>query len=90
MSALRILNISTNNYSRCIFGDIATIATMNGMGMPFPQPGVAAAPWQEHRTADGRLYYYNGITKVTQWTKPEELMTPAEVSSSSLLNDLLG
>jgi len=55
---------------------------MNGMGGPFPPPG--ATTWQEHRTADGRIYYYNTITKVTQWTKPEELMTPAEVSFHAL------
>ncbi|TGO54036.1 hypothetical protein BOTNAR_0279g00100 [Botryotinia narcissicola] len=47
---------------------------MNGMN------GHAAVPalWQEARNADGRVYYYNTITKATQWTKPEDLMTPAE------------
>ncbi|PQE25746.1 formin binding protein [Rutstroemia sp. NJR-2017a BBW] len=47
---------------------------MNGIN------GHAAVPalWQEARNADGRVYYYNTITKETQWTKPEELMTPAE------------
>lgn len=45
-------------------------------GAAFPPP---AGTWQEHRTPDGRIYYYNAITKVTQWTKPEEIMTPAEV-----------
>lgn len=49
---------------------------MNGLNGHFPQPG--AAIWQEHRTPDGRLYYYNAATKVTQWTKPEEMMSPAE------------
>lgn len=49
---------------------------MNGMSGSFPPPGAA---WQEHRTPDGRSYYYNSATKVTQWTKPEDLMTPAEV-----------
>lgn len=39
--------------------------------------------WQEHRTPDGRSYYYNAATKVTQWTKPEELMAPAEVSPAA-------
>lgn len=49
---------------------------MNGVN------GHVAPPvlWQEARNADGRVYYYNAITKATQWTKPEELMTPAEVS----------
>ena len=41
--------------------------------------------WQEARNADGRVYYYNTQTKATQWTKPPELMTPAEVSCAQLL-----
>jgi len=45
---------------------------MNGIPAP---PGL----WQEARNAEGRVYYYNTITKATQWTKPEDLMTPAEV-----------
>lgn len=51
---------------------------MNGMPGHFPPPG--GATWTEHRTPDGRVYYYNPLTKVTQWTKPEEMMTPAEAS----------
>ena len=44
--------------------------------------GVAASPglWSEARNAEGRVYYYNTVTKATQWVKPAELMTPAEVS----------
>lgn len=45
---------------------------MNGHGPP-------SVLWQEAKNADGRIYYYNTITKATQWTKPEDLMTPAEV-----------
>lgn len=44
-------------------------------GIPGP-PGL----WNEAKNAEGRVYYYNTITKATQWTKPLELMTPAEVS----------
>lgn len=51
---------------------------MSGFAPPFPQP---AAAWQEHKTPEGRAYYYNNVTKVTQWTKPEEMMNMAEVSS---------
>lgn len=54
---------------------------MNGMHAPFPGPG--AAVWQEHRTPDNRTYYYNVTTKQTQWTKPEEMMTGAEVSPAA-------
>ena len=48
---------------------------MNGVNGHFGQP---PNPWQEYKSPDGRVYYYNSITKVTQWTKPEELMSPAE------------
>ncbi len=49
---------------------------MNGIN------GVAGPPalWSQASTQDGRVYYYNTQTKVTQWTKPLELMGPAEVS----------
>ncbi|KAM0507060.1 hypothetical protein ACHAP8_000686 [Fusarium lateritium] len=48
---------------------------MNGFGSPYGQP---ASAWQEHHTPDGRAYYYNATTKATQWTKPEDIMSPAE------------
>ncbi|KAJ5243129.1 uncharacterized protein N7469_001456 [Penicillium citrinum] len=47
---------------------------MNPMG----GPAGPASLWQEARNAEGRAYYYNVQTKVTQWAKPEELMTPVE------------
>jgi pre-mRNA-processing factor 40 len=52
---------------------------VNGINGHAAPPGL----WQEARNAEGRAYYYNTITKATQWTKPEELMTPAEVKSPS-------
>jgi pre-mRNA-processing factor 40 len=52
---------------------------MNGMNGHAPVPAL----WSEARNADGRVYYYNTVTKATQWTKPEELMTAAEVRSCS-------
>ncbi|OBT79990.1 hypothetical protein VF21_01166 [Pseudogymnoascus sp. 05NY08] len=47
---------------------------MNGINGHMAPPGL----WQEARNAEGRVYYYNTITKATQWTKPEELMTVVE------------
>jgi hypothetical protein len=66
--------------------DFATTHTMNGMN---GLNGHAASPglWQEARNSDGRVYYYNTITKATQWTKPEDLMTPAEVSAHDTLSN---
>jgi hypothetical protein len=58
---------------------------MNGINGHAPAPPL----WQEACNADGRVYYYNTITKATQWTKPEDLMTPAEVSFSTPRNVFL-
>lgn len=49
---------------------------MNGYGAQQAPP---VSSWAEHHTPDGRAYYYNSATQVTQWTKPEDMMTPAEV-----------
>ncbi len=38
-----------------------------------------ACDWSEHKSPDGRTYYYNGKTKQSLWEKPDELKTPAEV-----------
>lgn len=55
---------------------------MNGIAVVAGPSGL----WQEARNADGRVYYYNTQTKATQWTKPIELMTQAEVRSSDALH----
>jgi len=34
--------------------------------------------WTEHKTQDGRIYYYNVITKKSVWTKPDELKDETE------------
>lgn len=46
--------------------------------------GTVAPPelWKEAKNPEGRTYYYNTITKATQWTKPVELMSAAEVRIS--------
>lgn len=36
--------------------------------------------WSEHKAPDGRTYFYNSITKVSHWEKPEILKTQTEVS----------
>ena len=51
------------------------LVVMNGTNGTMASPGL----WQEARNSDGRVYYYNTQTKATQWNKPLELMTPAEV-----------
>lgn len=54
-----------------------------GMGDPS-----AASPstsnWSEHQANDGRVYYYNKVTKESVWSKPRELMTPQELAAPSV------
>ncbi|KAK9465884.1 hypothetical protein V1512DRAFT_276998 [Lipomyces arxii] len=40
--------------------------------------------WQEFKTAEGRVYFYNTQTKESRWTKPEELMSPLEAALSKI------
>ncbi|NXY11822.1 PR40A factor, partial [Pteruthius melanotis] len=40
--------------------------------------------WTEHKSPDGRTYYYNTETKQSTWEKPDDLKTPAEVSKSQI------
>lgn len=40
---------------------------------------VPTTEWTEHKSPDGRTYYYNNITKQSSWEKPDELKTIAEV-----------
>ena len=32
--------------------------------------------WKEAKTADGKTYYYNSVTKETSWTLPTPTPTP--------------
>ncbi|UJR14795.1 hypothetical protein I4U23_001783 [Adineta vaga] len=35
--------------------------------------------WSEHKAPDGRIYYYNAISKESRWDKPDELKSSVEV-----------
>uniref|UniRef100_A0A670YCF6 Pre-mRNA-processing factor 40 homolog A n=1 Tax=Pseudonaja textilis TaxID=8673 RepID=A0A670YCF6_PSETE len=58
------------------------------IGPPFPQisPKIfyrmfyfpQKSTWSEHKSPDGRTYYYNTETKQSTWEKPDDLKTPAE------------
>ncbi|KAG9284653.1 hypothetical protein G9A89_004695 [Geosiphon pyriformis] len=43
-----------------------------------PPPQSPASVWTEHSSPDGRKYYYNTITKLSSWDKPDELKTSEE------------
>lgn len=71
-------------------GGVPQMAGMPAMGGGFPvfsmpppnfAPPPASCEWSEHKSPDGRTYYYNSITKQSAWEKPDELKTSAEVCS---------
>ena len=37
---------------------------------PQAPPPASASPWQVHYTAEGRPYYYNTVSGLTQWDTP--------------------
>uniref|UniRef100_W5KUY9 Pre-mRNA-processing factor 40 homolog A n=1 Tax=Astyanax mexicanus TaxID=7994 RepID=W5KUY9_ASTMX len=57
---------------------------MPGMMMPPRMPAATMQPtgpksvWTEHKSLDGKTYYYNTETKQSTWEKPDELKSPAE------------
>ncbi|XP_045560394.1 pre-mRNA-processing factor 40 homolog A isoform X6 [Salmo salar] len=59
-------------------------AAMQPTGPPGVDTTVTAAPgtvksvWTEHKSMDGKTYYYNTETKQSSWEKPDDLKSPAE------------
>ncbi|KAI9013299.1 hypothetical protein BC832DRAFT_549319 [Gaertneriomyces semiglobifer] len=57
-------------------------APVTAMGPPHALPPPGGQPsqnlWTIHKTAEGRQYYFNNITKQSSWEKPEELKSPME------------
>lgn len=59
------------------------------MALPLPLPGqmdfsvsaanMVASNWAEYRGVDGRDYFYNKITKVSTYKKPDALRSPEEL-----------
>jgi pre-mRNA-processing factor 40 len=51
------------------------------------QGAVKTSPWQEYKTNDGRVYYYNTVTKESKWEKPagfiEASALPAAVTATA-------
>lgn len=50
---------------------------------------VSTSKWSEHKSPDGRTYYYNNLTKQSLWEKPDELKTVIEVSGSAQSTQLI-
>lgn len=36
--------------------------------------------WSEHVTPEGRKFYFNSITRTSQWEKPDDLKSPEELA----------
>ncbi|ANB14257.1 Prp40p [Sugiyamaella lignohabitans] len=36
--------------------------------------------WEPHQDDQGRVYYYNSVTRQSTWEKPDELLTPLEIA----------
>jgi hypothetical protein len=61
-----------------------------GGGFGGGPPGQHASPragavgglgeWTEHKTGDGRMYWYNAATKKSTWEKPAEMKAPGEAA----------
>ncbi|XP_043930839.1 pre-mRNA-processing factor 40 homolog A isoform X2 [Protopterus annectens] len=45
---------------------------------PKEEPAKKKSVWTEHKSPDGRTYFYNTETKQSTWEKPDELKTAAE------------
>ncbi|XP_017279882.1 pre-mRNA-processing factor 40 homolog A isoform X3 [Kryptolebias marmoratus] len=53
-----------------------TTSTTNGS--PQEEQPKKKSVWTEHKSLDGKTYYYNTETKQSTWEKPDELKSPAE------------
>ena len=64
-------------------------------GHLFPLPGMPSAPhlvpsrvWSEYKTPEGKMYFYNKITRVSVWEKPKDfdliMPLPPELGASGL------
>ncbi|XP_072300474.1 pre-mRNA-processing factor 40 homolog A isoform X1 [Eucyclogobius newberryi] len=47
-------------------------------GSPHEETSKKKSVWTEHKSLDGKTYYYNTETKQSIWEKPDELKSPAE------------
>ena len=45
-----------------------------------------ASAWGEHKAPDGRIYFYNSVTKESSWEKPDDLKSPQEVKAFITIN----
>lgn len=76
-------------YAICIFSIpkfrlifLATLGLWNFDEM-LHNPALATSKgWTEHVTPEGRKFYFNPITRISQWEKPDELKTADELQTN--------
>ena len=52
---------------------------MNNPKSDFGTMGDSASDWTEHKSPDGRIYFYNTVTKQSVWEKPDALKSSTEL-----------
>uniref|UniRef100_A0A4W6FLR4 Pre-mRNA-processing factor 40 homolog A n=1 Tax=Lates calcarifer TaxID=8187 RepID=A0A4W6FLR4_LATCA len=57
---------------------IFEFSSLAAVFLPFVFSITAKSLWTEHKSLDGKTYYYNTETKQSTWEKPDELKSPAE------------
>ncbi|XP_068185771.1 pre-mRNA-processing factor 40 homolog A isoform X3 [Antennarius striatus] len=55
-----------------------TAASSTTNGSPQEEQPKKKSLWTEHKSLDGKTYYYNTETKQSTWEKPDDLKSPAE------------
>ncbi|XP_041924901.1 pre-mRNA-processing factor 40 homolog A isoform X2 [Alosa sapidissima] len=56
----------------------ASTTTPSATANDSPQDDQPKKVWTEHKSLDGKIYFYNTETKQSTWEKPDELKSPAE------------
>uniref|UniRef100_A0A8C0BHX7 Pre-mRNA-processing factor 40 homolog A n=1 Tax=Buteo japonicus TaxID=224669 RepID=A0A8C0BHX7_9AVES len=63
------------NINQNVFSELCFVSPSDNTSCSLRSP---KSTWTEHKSPDGRTYYYNTETKQSTWEKPDDLKTPAE------------
>uniref|UniRef100_A0A672V225 Pre-mRNA-processing factor 40 homolog A n=1 Tax=Strigops habroptila TaxID=2489341 RepID=A0A672V225_STRHB len=64
------------NINQNVFSELCFVSPSDNTSCSLCSP--KSSTWTEHKSPDGRTYYYNTETKQSTWEKPDDLKTPAE------------
>uniref|UniRef100_A0A8C8IFY7 PRP40 pre-mRNA processing factor 40 homolog A n=1 Tax=Oncorhynchus tshawytscha TaxID=74940 RepID=A0A8C8IFY7_ONCTS len=68
-----MLNGASHPYTPATFQSVSASCQIN-----LPPVNSDKSVWTEHKSMDGKTYYYNTETKQSSWEKPDDLKSPAE------------